>query len=117
MRIIISKYPGNVVTAGASDETAIGAATIPDGRTFKITNFGGALQYAGKVELQLRTQVGPEKWRTLRCVVGPGHGNFDSFQPIVGDGTIAALRVVRTNDDASDRKISAWVEGFRIREG
>jgi hypothetical protein len=116
-RTIISKYPNSSVAAGTSSTTPIGAAPLPDGRTIRISCFGGALQFAGKVELQLRTQVTPsEKWRTVRCVVGPGQDHFENFQPIVGDGTIAALRIRRTNDDASDHKISAWVEGFRRKD-
>jgi len=116
-RAKISKYPGNSVAAGGEDATAIGGTPMGNGQIVRITCFGGALQFAGKVELQLRTQVTPsEKWRTLRCIVGPGQEHFENFQPIMGDGTIAALRILRTNDDASDQKISAWVEGFRRRD-
>jgi hypothetical protein len=112
-RTLISKYPGNIVTAGGSDTTDVGQVPIPAGKSIRITCFGGALTHAGTVELQLRTDVGPPKWRTLRCVVGPGDGHFENFQPIEGDGVIAALRIVRTNEDASNRKIKAWCEGFR----
>jgi len=114
-RTLISKYPGNNVAASSTNETAIGAAPLPAGRTIKITCFGGALAGAGKVELQLRTEVGPDKWRTLRCIVA-GQEHFENFQPIVGDGVIAALRIRRTNDETSPQKINAWVEGFRRRE-
>jgi hypothetical protein len=113
-RPLISKYPSNQVNASSNDITTIGADPIPDGKTLRITCFGAALQKAGKVELQLRTELGPPKWRTLRCVVGPGHGHYENFQPITGDaGGVAALRIKRTNDEPTNEKISAWVEGIR----
>jgi hypothetical protein len=114
-RPLISKYPGGNV--GANDEaiTLVGGPAIADGKSIRITCFGGALQKAGKVELQLRTQLLPsEKWRTLRCVIGPGDGHYENFQPIKGDvDQIAALRIVRTNDEVTNEKINAWVEGIR----
>jgi hypothetical protein len=88
----VSKYPGSAIAAGESDITVA----------------------AGSVELQLRTRVAPSpRWRTLRCVIGPGHGHYESLPPIEGDGTIAALRVVRKNDDGAEQSPKAWVEGFR----
>lgn len=112
-RTLISKYPGGNVDAGSDDTTAVGATPIPAAKSIRISCFGAALQFAGKAELQLRTAVGPDKWRTLRCVIGPGHGHYENFQPIEGDGVIAALRIVRTNDDAANQKIRAWCEGFK----
>lgn len=114
-RTLISKYPGNNVNANDNATTSVGADPIPLGKTYRITCFGGALQKAGKVEIQLRTQLTPSvKWRTLRCVVGPGHGHYENFQPIEGDvDGIAALRIVRTNDEPTNEKINAWVEGIR----
>ena len=112
-RPLISKYPGQNVAANDSDVTPIGATPIGNGHTIRITCFGGACPGAGSVELQLRTEVGPDKWRTLRCVIGPGDGHFENFQPIEGDGVIAALRIMRTNDEGSPQKVKAWVEGFR----
>jgi hypothetical protein len=114
-RPLISKYPGNQVAAGSASEDIVGPDPIPDGRTIRITCFGGALQKTGKVELQLRTQLLPTvKWRTLRCIVGPGQEHYENFQPIKGDvDGIAALRIVRTNDEPTNEKINAWVEGIR----
>jgi hypothetical protein len=112
-RPLISKYPGNNVAAASSDLTTVGATVIPVGKTIRLTCFGAAIPAGGTVALELRTEVGPDKWRTLRCVIGPGSGHFESFQPIEGDGVIAALRIKRTNDEASPQKIKAWVEGYR----
>ena len=113
-RTLISKYPGNNVAASSSDETGVGADPIPAGKSFRITCFGAAMPGAGSVELQLRTQISPSiKWRTLRCAIGPGDSHFENLQPIEGDGTIAALRIVRTNDETSPQKIKAWIEGYR----
>ena len=115
-RTTINNYPGTNVTSGNSVVTAVGQAPLPAGRTIRITCFGGALTHEGRVELQIRTQVTPtERWRTLRCVIGPGHGHYENFSPIVGDGTIAALRIERFNDDAATQKPKAWIEGFRSR--
>lgn len=112
-RPLISKYPGNNVAASSSSTTTVGADPIPAGKQIKISCFGAALQGAGMVELQIRTEINPDKWRTVRCVVGPGHGHFEHIQPLEGDGAIAALRVVRTNDETSPQKIKAWIEGYR----
>ena len=113
-RTTISKYPGNNVAASSTAETNVGADPIPAGKSFRITCFGGALAGAGSVELQLRTQITPSiKWRTLRCVIGPGDSHFETLAPIEGDGVIAALRIVRTNDETSSQKIKAWIEGYR----
>ena len=113
-RPVISKYPGNNVAAGGEDITDVGGTPIQAGATIRLTCFGAAITHVGRVELQIRTQVTPtEKWRTVRCIIGPGDGHYENLPPFEGDGTIFAMRVVRTNDDASDRKIKAWVEGFR----
>jgi hypothetical protein len=113
-RPLISKYPGNQVDANDNSVTTVGADPIPDGKQLRITCFGGAMAKAGKIELQIRTQLGPDKWRTLRCIIGPGHGHYENLQPIKGDaGGVAALRIVRTNDEATNEKINAWCEGIR----
>jgi len=112
-RPLISKYPGGNVAAGTSATNPVGADPLGANRSFRITCFGAALTHVGTAELQIRTQLTPtEKWRTLRMVVGPGSAHFENFQPIEGDGVVA-LRIVRTNDDATDRKIKVWCEGFR----
>jgi hypothetical protein len=119
-RPLISKYPGNAVDANDNDVTSIAADPIPDGKSIRITCFGGAMGKSGKIELQLRTRKAStnptvtEKWRTLRCLIGPGHEHYENFQPIKGDDEgVAALRIVRTNDENTNEKINAWIEGIR----
>lgn len=114
-RVLISKYLNNVVSASSSSNTSVGPDPIPDGEEVRVTAFGGALQKTGKIEMQLRTQLSPEKWRTLRAVVGPGHAHYENFHPIEGDANgIATLRVVRTNDETNSENIYAWIEGVRL---
>jgi hypothetical protein len=111
-RPLISKYPGGNVPANDSEITAVGAQPIATGKSIRLTCFGAALVGAGTASLEVRTAVGPDKWRTLRCVIGKGEAHFENFQPIEGDG-IAALRIVRTNDEGAPQKIKVWCEGFR----
>jgi hypothetical protein len=119
-RPLISKYPSNNVGASSFDADIIGADPIPEGKQFRITCFGGAMPGAGRIELQLRTRKAStnptvtEKWRTVRGIIGPGHAHYENLQPIEGDSDgIAALRIVRTNDETTAQKINAWVEGIR----
>jgi hypothetical protein len=112
-RPLISKYPGDSVAANDSDITSIGQNPIVAGKQLRITCFGASLPGAGRVELQLRTETGPPVWTVLRVVQGPGHAHYENLQPIVGDGTIARLRIKRFNDEASPQIINAWIEGIR----
>ena len=111
-RPLISKYPGGNVAAGGEDITDVGGTPIQTGTSIRITCFGAALPEKGRASLEIRTEVGPDKWRTLRSVIGPGATHFENFQPIEGDG-IAALRIVRANDHVDPQQIKVWVEGYR----
>jgi hypothetical protein len=112
-RPIISKYPGDSVAANDSDNTLIGQNPIQGGKQLRITCFGASLAGAGRVELQKRVSLGPPVWDVIRAVHGPGHGHYENLQPIEGDGTISALRIVRFNDEGTAQVINAWVEGIR----
>ncbi len=112
-RPLISKYPGDSVAANNSDNTPVGQNPIVAGKQLRITCFGASLPGAGRVELQLRTELGPQVWSVLRVVQGPGHAHYENLQPIVGDGAIARLRIVRFNDEANPQVINAWIEGIR----
>ncbi|MEE9358888.1 MAG: hypothetical protein V3U85_00240 [Hyphomicrobium sp.] len=109
----ISKYADDTVGASSSSNTPLGANPLPAERIIRLTCFGASLPGKGRVELQLRTAVGPPVWTVIRCVAGPDTMHFENIPVFVGDGTIATLRIRRINDETTDQEIRAWAEGFR----
>lgn len=110
-RTTIHRYLSDPVDT--ADNTTIGQSPIPANRSFRVTCFGAALPGNGRAELQKRVSIGPDVWKTIRAVVGPGTGHFESIAAIEGDGATVALRIRRVNDDGGSQRIMAWIEGYK----
>ena len=109
-RALLDDYRDDTVAASGQDVQLY--PEIPAGETWVLRRFGGALREKGVVALQLRTEVGPEVWVTLRAVIGPGHAEFTIDRGYAGNG-VNQFRVARLEESGSAQDIVSWIEGFK----
>lgn len=103
-KVTFEELHEDVVADGATDVRL--SPVVPNGRTFRLLNWGWSAPPGTKVAIQWGTD-------TIRS----GYGNLD-FNPLkgkdfVGDGA-TAFRFVRINESGSDMQIVAWGMGVLL---
>lgn len=110
-RQLIEKHIDSSVAGGGQDVWL--APDIPSGETWHVVVFGACAHLSAFVALQVRTAVGPDVWKTIRAVSGPGQHEYAVDKDFVGDG-ITRLRVVRQEKSGTAQPIAAWLEGYKM---